>query len=208
MTISRRITLFSTGMLAVLLLLVNGSIYFLFEHYLKESELHSAGQQARTIVEAIQPGGEGAAPPSQLIQAYVPNNGLLRIVDEANESTLITKHQELYELKSNFSGNERSSIVTFAEYTYVLAVIPMIWEDGSVVELQLAERLDTLEETLPLLRMILLIASLLIIIVAFLAGQTLSQIIVRPIQQLAATMNEIRQKGTFKKMKTSQSKKR
>ncbi|GAF19645.1 hypothetical protein JCM19046_4309 [Bacillus sp. JCM 19046] len=53
MTLSWRITLFSTGLVAVLILLVNVSVYTFFKANLTEGELDRVATQAITVASSL-----------------------------------------------------------------------------------------------------------------------------------------------------------
>lgn len=201
MKISQRITLFSTIMLLILLLVVNTSIYFLFQHYTVNAEMDRAQEQSRTIVEALQPTSADWAP-AEYVRAYVSGEGMVRIVTENNEvaMSVSSKNPRLNELEWQFSTMEMSDRVTFNGTSYVVARTPVIWENGDVATLEVYEPMTMLEETSARLRVILLLASLLILIPSFFAGRSLSRFILHPIQSLVRTMNQIREEKTFKKI--------
>ncbi|AIC94333.1 sensor histidine kinase [Shouchella lehensis] len=201
MTLSRRITFFSTGLVTILLLIVNLSVYALFKENLTSSELDRLANQAVSISTGIDQANSSPEARNQFLHTYAPENGMLRLVD-ANGASLITvtKNDDLLDLPTSFSPQETADVLRVDDDQYATASTPLIWSDGQVVSLQLTQQLDYLEETLPLLGMILLVASLVVFIPTFLASQALGRFILKPIRSLAGTMNEIRQQGTLRKV--------
>jgi len=201
MKISRRITLFSTVMLLILLLVVNTSIYVLFQHYTMNAELERTQNQSRTIVEALQPSSEDWQP-ADYLRAYVSGEGMVRVVSQNGEVVLfvISRTPQLNEMQASFSTQETTEKVEFNGIAYAVARTPVIWDNGSVVTLEVFEPMTMYEESLTILGIILVFASVLILIPSFFAGRSLSRVIIRPIQALVKTMNQIREEKTFKKI--------
>ncbi|MBM7094284.1 HAMP domain-containing histidine kinase [Bacillus sp. H-16] len=201
MKLSHRITLYSTVTLLVLLLIVNTSIYFLFHHYTMNAELDRAMSQARTVVEAMQTTGNNEDDAGAFIGASVPEGGMIRVVRENSETPIaVTKNIELNGISPEFSPRETTEDITFNEQAYASARSPVIWTDGSIASLELIAPMNTYEETLGILRVILLISSIVILIPSFFAARALSRFILLPVQNLVQTMNQIREEGSFKKI--------
>ncbi|GAF13936.1 LOW QUALITY PROTEIN: hypothetical protein JCM19045_3224 [Bacillus sp. JCM 19045] len=201
MTLSWRITLFSTGLVAVLILLVNVSVYTFFKANLTEGELDRVATQAITVASSLIQTSMSPEAREQYLNAYAPGSGMLRLIDEQGTILLtVTRNQELLDLPTAFNAGEVAALETVEEESYATASVPLIWNDGQIVSLQLTEQLEHYDESVPLLGMILTIASLVVLIPTFLASQALGRFIVRPIRSLAATMNDIRLRGTLKKV--------
>ncbi len=145
----------------------------------------------------------------QYLNAYAPGSGMLRLIDEQGTILLtVTRNQELLDLPTGFNAGEVAALETVDEESYATASVPLIWNDGQIVSLQLTEQLEHYDESVPLLGMILTIASFVVLVPTFLASQALGRFIVRPIRSLAATMNDIRLRGTLKKSRSSSNAKR
>lgn len=201
MTLSWRITLFSTGLVAVLVLLVNISVYSLFKANLTEGELERVTSQAVTIASALDETRMSPEAREQYMNAYAPGAGMLRLVDEQEAAIVtVTKNQELLEAPVEFATGETGALSSLEGDSYATVSTPLIWNDGRVVSLQLTERLEQFDESISLLGMILIVASLVVMIPTFFASQALGRFIIKPIRSLALTMNEIRQKGELKKV--------
>lgn len=201
MTLSSRITLFSTGLVAVLVLLVNVSVYALFKANLTDGELERVSTQVTSIATALEDARVNPEAQQQYMNAYAPGEGMLRLIDEqGNVLVTITKDQDLLDLPSTFSIGEAAELTPIGEERYATASTPLIWNDGQIVTLELTERLEHLDQTLPLLRVILIAASLIVLVPTFLASQALGRFIRKPIRSLATTMNDIRNQGTLKKV--------
>jgi signal transduction histidine kinase len=201
MKISHRITLFSTIMMFLLLLVVNTSIYFLFQHYTLNAELDRTLSQSRVITEAMQPSTPEWSP-ADYLEAYVSADGMVRVVRENGEVAVsATKTPQLVNAFSpQFMTEESTHRLVLEGQSYAVARTPVIWENGALATLELYEPMTMYEETSGILGIILIIASLMILIPSYFAGRSLSRFILRPIQALVATMNHIRAERTFKKI--------
>ncbi|RKL66384.1 two-component sensor histidine kinase [Salipaludibacillus neizhouensis] len=201
MKISQRITLISTVMLFIILILVNTSIYFLFGYYTMNAELARTQNQARSLVEALEPSTDNWQP-REYLRASVSGEGMIRVIDESSSITVsvTARNQLLNQLDGQYTAEEMTAKLETNMGSFAVARVPMIWSDGEVVSLEMYEPLTLYEETLGILRVILIIASLFIIVPSYFAGRSLSNFILIPIQALVKTMNQIREEGTFKKI--------
>jgi two-component system, OmpR family, sensor histidine kinase ArlS len=201
MKLSQRITVYTTVTLFLILAIVNSGIYLLFHYYTMNAETDRALSQARTVVEAMQATGFGQEEAGSFIRASVPEGGMIRIVRENGDTPIaVTKNVQLNSVDAVYSSNEQRDDVLFEEIRYARAVTPVIWTDGSIASLEFLSPMNTHEETVGILRVILLLSTAVILIPSFFAARALSRFILRPIQNLVSTMNHIRDQGTFKKI--------
>ena len=201
MSISKRITWFSTVWLFILLVLVNSGIYILFGQMTARVELERVSLQTQNIAEAIRTDRGGATNAGDILRAYAPGNGLIRVIRENGEPFILTtKNFDLREMPAHYSIQQQTKQIQFNGDRYAVSYFPVIWNDGSVVTLEYSEQMTTYESTLATLRLVLFIASILVIVPVFLAGRALAKVILRPIQELTKTMENIRKKGTFERI--------
>ncbi|MEI3614718.1 HAMP domain-containing sensor histidine kinase [Pseudogracilibacillus sp. SO30301A] len=191
MKLKTKIQLFSSLFMLLFIMLVNTSIYFLFYKISVDNELELLSDQTRTIMETMKENPD--IPKTELLRAYLPNNGLIRIIDEKDRELIpiITKQKEFRELPSAYSTREVKEIVR-DETGSPIAVIrkPIIWENGEIVTLQVANYLFPLEETMRTLLYVLVAASIIMLIPTIIAGNFLSKFILRPIKELISTMKD------------------
>ncbi|MBU9720877.1 MULTISPECIES: sensor histidine kinase [Bacillaceae] len=202
MKIRTKIQLFSIVWLLVIIIIINTSIYFAFSNLLIENELEEVESQVANIAAFMSTSGESDTAPSRMLRPYVPSSGMIRIISENNEATtVVTQRPELFEVAvTHYSGQEREMLELPNGEWMAVAYFPLIWEDGSVVSLEVMRSLQPIQDTLHLLRLVLVIASVLILLPALFGGALLSRLILRPIQAMVKTMMEIQQKGTLKKI--------
>src|SRR5699024_959348 len=201
MKLSVKIRLFSSLFMLVLILLVNTSIYYLFHTISLDSELDDLNTQTNEIVETLN--GNPDIPRNELLDAYVPTEGMIRVIDE-NGNYVIPQKMKKYayrELPSNYSTNEIRSVISMNDQPdFATVAKPIIWEDGNIVTLQVYKHLTGHASTMETLFYVLVVASLIMLIPTIVAGIFLSRFITRPVQELTAAMKENTAYGNWKKI--------
>ncbi|QKS70119.1 HAMP domain-containing protein [Paenalkalicoccus suaedae] len=205
MKLSRRITLFSTGMLMLILVVVNVSIYFVFQQSMLSGELNRTLSQARSVVEAVRPSSPDFDAAGYL-RAYVAGEGMVRVVNQEGEVlvSVASENQELQAIQTTPVGGEQTTTASVDDREYAVARVPVVWTNGTVASLEMIEPMTLYEETLGTLRLILIVASIVILIPSFLAAQSLGKFLLRPIDALVATMNQIREEQKFKRIEVDE----
>ncbi|WP_059102850.1 sensor histidine kinase [Shouchella shacheensis] len=199
MNIKNRITLFSTVWLLIILLVTNGSIYFVFQQIQRENALERIEMQMNSMIEAIQESPEEVEI-QPLLRAYLPSDSMIRVISEKREEPFFRTPSPFEELPMEFHPNERSELKTYNGHLYTVAYHPIIWENGEVVSLELTEEQSSIQNTMRVLQIVLTVATLVIFIPSFLGGRVLSRLILNPIRSMIQTMEEIQKRGTFKKI--------
>ncbi|HLR62955.1 MAG TPA: HAMP domain-containing histidine kinase [Lentibacillus sp.] len=201
MKLSVKIRMFSSLFMLVLILLVNTSIYYLFHTISLDSELDDLNRQTNEIVETLN--GNPDIPRNELLDAYVPTEGMIRVIDE-NGNYVIPQKMKKYayrELPSNYSTNEIRSVISMNDQPdFATVAKPIIWEDGNIVTLQVYKHLTGHASTMETLFYVLVVASLIMLIPTIVAGIFLSRFITRPVQELTAAMKENTAYGNWKKI--------
>ncbi|MEI3607008.1 HAMP domain-containing histidine kinase [Pseudogracilibacillus sp. SE30717A] len=190
MKLKTKIQLFSSLFMLLLIVLVNTSIYFLFYKISSNNELEQLSEQTNSIIETIRANPE--IPKNELLRAFVPNNGLIRVIDKDNRELILTTKRKSYrDLPVQYSEREIRKIVKDDSGSPIAVIVkPIIWENGEVVTLQVANYLFALESTMRTLFYVLLAASIIMLIPSMIAGNILSQFILKPIKELIHTMKE------------------
>ncbi|MGM0803831.1 MAG: sensor histidine kinase [Bacillota bacterium] len=204
MNIKNRITLFSTVWLLIILLVTNSGIYLLFQKNLHDNALEGTETRMESLTEAVKTSTETKMNMTQLLRAYLPGDSMIRIITVDNRvaatSSRITEDDMLHEIKPIFRTNQYSEIKTLDGMVYTVSQHPVIWTDGEVVSLQLIEKESSIPNTLQILRIVLIIATLLILIPSYMGGRFLSRLILVPISNLTKTMEENQRRGTYKRI--------
>ncbi|WP_078392678.1 sensor histidine kinase [Shouchella patagoniensis] len=200
MNIKNRITVFSTVFLLLVLLLANGSIYFVFQKVMRDEAVERTVTQMDTITEVLHSTDENLDMP-RFLRAYLPADSMIRVISQDNASLLNvapSTSSEMTKLPAIYREGEHSEVSKIGETLYTVAVHPIIWENGEVATLELVEDQTAIANTMRVLQVILTIATLIILIPSFLGGRVLSKLIVNPIVSMIQTMEEIQKRGTFK----------
>lgn len=202
MKISHKIQLFSTVWMLIIVLAINAAIYFLFLTMTQNSELDRVKLQAEAVAGAISQDENQPVNSSDLLRAYLPADGMIRIINKQSDQILAVSKNADYQniLSPEFRSSESSEVVRAEGLSFAKAAVPVIWSNGEVVQLEVTENLENVNENMNVLKIVLAIASLLVLLPSFFAGRMLSRMILKPIHSLIGTMEEIEKKETFKKI--------
>jgi len=202
MKIKSKILLFSTVWLVIMLLLVNGAIYFLFQKNILDNDLNRVKDHAESVTAAVNRAiSENETDFSSLLNAYLPPNGMIRIVTEDNTSVANSaKEYDLRLVPTKFQNQQFSTVRTIEGIPYAVVSYPLIWTDGNIVMLEVTEKLEDSKRTIDTLLIVLLLASVFLLIPALFFGNVLSRIILTPIQAMTKTMKQIQQTGDYQKL--------
>lgn len=196
MHIRHLIQIFTSVWLLIVLVIVNFSIYFLFHHMTIRNELERVAQNAEEIAKYIRPNIDKTER-SAMLRAFLPADGMIRIVNENNEAVVtVATNPELANLKPTFNRAQQ----TVRQDEFAIAHYPVIWDNGEVVTIEVFESIEPTLANLQRLKVVLIIATIIVFIPSIFSGKFLSKMILRPIKAMIRTMEEIQQKGTFKKI--------
>ena len=200
MNLKHKIQLFSTVGMLFIVLIINTSIYFLFNRMITNEELDRIAMRTQSIAEAMKP-SELAIPAAELLRAYLPSSGMIRVIKEDGRSIVtVTKEPEFAGIAPAYKSAQTTELSKLKGTLIAKSYFPIIWSDGSIAALEVTESLASAQQNMKLLLAVLIAASLVVLIPSFIAGKMLSNVILRPIHSLNATMSEIRRNGIFKKL--------
>ncbi|WP_228441141.1 HAMP domain-containing histidine kinase [Novibacillus thermophilus] len=203
MNIKTKIQLYTAIWLLLILLLISSAIYFLFYKLTTDTEVERVAAQTETIVEVLRADLDQPVQASDLFRAYMPANGMIRLINEAGEPvSTVTKEARLTRIPATFRTQQGSTFYTMEDgERYVIVYFPTIWKDGSIVTLEVTESLAPVQENMHTLRVVLTISSLMVLIPSIIGGRLLSNLILRPLKAIVGTMREIQERGVFKQIK-------
>lgn len=210
MKLRNKINLYTSVLFIALLILINVSIYFLFSHLMMSNELDRANAEADKIVTNINSSIDRIAP-SSLLLAYVPIDGMIQVLNEdlTSKSKITTPSESILESRaSRYFPGEMSEVITFTNKKYVFVSYPIVWIDGSVVNLQLTSSIQATDDMIRMLRIVLIAVTLIAMIPVFISSRILSNLIIQPIRSMIDTMKIIQKSAQFKRLeleKTSES---
>lgn len=202
MKLRSKINLYTTVMFICLMILINGAIYFSFSRMMYNHELDRATAEAAKTSKGINQAG-ASIPPRTLLRAYVPINGMLRVVKPDGTSVASVTapdQQDLLELPLTYNRGELRKIIKYNGVPYAFISIPTIWTAGEVTELQITENLKPTATILNALLVVFIIGILVATIPVLLSTRLLSNFIIRPISSMIHTMREIQSSGQFKRI--------
>ena len=188
-----KIQLFTSLFMLVLVLLVNTSIYFLFYKIAADSDLEQMAVQMDALTETLADNPDISNEEAKmLIKAYLPTNGMIRVIDENDRPFILqTKSGAYVTLPWEYVTTESKTIETQANGPDVAIITrPVIWNNGEIVTVQLSNHLNHLEETMKTLFYVLIVAGAIMLIPSIIAGTLLGRFLLNPIQKLIQTMKD------------------
>lgn len=203
MKLRSKINLYTSVLFIVLLICMNASIYFVFSHLMKENELERAQAEAEKVSIEIGNAVDGIAP-NDLILAFVPVDGMIQILKEdltSDGKTTSTSAEKLRARKSSFYPGEFSKLISHDGTPYVFVSFPIVWSDGTVVNLQLTTSIESTTDMIHLLAIVLIFITVIAMIPTFVSSRILSNLIIQPIRTMINTMKDIQKSGHFKQLK-------
>ncbi|MCM3173817.1 HAMP domain-containing sensor histidine kinase [Paenibacillus sp. MER 99-2] len=202
MSLKSKIYGYSSVLFAVLLIAVNLSVYIVFERMSINNEIKRIEGEAESIVKGVRQSA-GSIPPDDLLRAYAPLDGMLRIVNEDGTSSApVTAEsgEQLSKLSYTYESEKRSEHLQIGDIGYVWVSLPVIWPDGEVVNVQVTESIAETERGLSVLRTVLVAVTVIALIPAIISSRILANRMTRPIQQMTRTMGDIQSSGQFKRL--------
>jgi two-component system, OmpR family, sensor histidine kinase ArlS len=201
MRLRNKINLYTAVLFAVLLLIINLTVYFSFSQLIMGSERNVAKNESAKITTEV---GKSLdkIPQDELLRSYVPINGMIQLVTNNNTAKTATSssEQQLRHRKPIFYKGEFSQIIKYQKRTYAFESMPIVMENGSVANLQVTKSIQSAMENLTILRVVLLIVTLLALIPVMISSRFLSNLITIRVTSMIKTMTEIRQSGHFKRL--------
>lgn len=202
MKLRSKIYLYSSVLFAVLLVIMNLVIYFMFSRLSTDNQLDQAAAETAKIAADMRRVGTGVAAP-ELLRAYVPIEGMLRLLapDGSGPAPVTSaSEQEISRLKPVYYKDKLSEIIKVDGRSYAFVTTPVIWIDGIVMNVQMTKSLESTMNTLRVLRVVLAGATAFALLPLLLSSRVLSGLIMRPIVQMTATMREIKNSGKFSRL--------
>ncbi|WP_026583906.1 HAMP domain-containing sensor histidine kinase [Bacillus sp. J33] len=202
MKLRKKINLYTSALFAFLLMLMNISVYVFFSKMIIENEQISITEEINKIT-AIAQESIGSVPEDDLLRAFVPVNGMVRIVSPDQKvisAVTSSDEKELSRMQAEFFNREVTDTFEQSKSQYIFASAPIVLPDGEVGSLQLTRSLETAAGILQTLRIILVSATLLAMIPVLASSAILSKIITNPVASMTNTMREIQESGQFKRL--------
>lgn len=197
MKLKAKVNVYTAGMFILLLILLNLLIFFSFSRIMFENEKDRSYAETLKTVKGLNE-AEESMKTGELLRAYLPVNGMFKLVNQDGESTTTITNPDLQHLKDTeptFYSGEKNAIIKMEKTPYVFVSIPIITKEGKVANLQMIESLDGALHVLQTLKFILFVVTILATIPVFLSSHILSKVISRPILSMISTMDDIQKSG-------------
>ncbi|MFJ8237686.1 ATP-binding protein [Ureibacillus sp. NPDC094379] len=201
MKLKSKIHLFTTILMLLLLVVINLSVYVLFEKISMNTEYEQLKARSEELLMTLQ-SLDRNIDSDQVLRAYMPSNGAIRVVNEQERPITIVEAAlsfDHFDVK-NVTNKGTYSIGTLNDIPVIMVEVPAIWIDGSIVKLQMLQRLDEVASNMELLKLTLVVVIILATIPILLSNMILSGLILRPIDQLSSAMKKSSTSGTYEKI--------
>ncbi|TWT04821.1 cell wall metabolism sensor histidine kinase WalK [Planomicrobium sp. CPCC 101079] len=201
MKLKNKIHLWSTLLMLVILIVLMAVVYITFSRLAISTEVSQLETEVEAIVTTFN--ANPTDNPSAVLRAFVPSYGLIKVVDGNVELIReIRDPQTTGEFPIEAQENSGTLQVDNNRFAYVQT--PIIWTDGEIATLLVAQELRDVSSNLQTLRLVLITVTLLAMIPIVLSNAALGRLITKPITNLTTTMTRIQDSGQFEKLPIDQ----
>ena len=200
MKLGTKIQLYTTVMIAIVVVLTNSLIYFAYKHYSLEAEMGQLENRGNNIITEIQEAENSGISGETVLQYFSLLDGYITMVNEQEERIVRIATEESYlELSRPYSTSKYTDTVSFKDENFVMVSMPVIWNTGEIHSLQIYENVYFLYDTYNILKWILIISTVILLTLVFILNQVITNLITGPIKQLVRRMND---KNNVRRYKT------
>lgn len=191
MKLGTKIQLYTTVMIAIVVILTNLLIYFSYKHYSLEAEMDQLENRGNNIITEIQTAQESGISGETVLQYFSLSDGYITMLNDQEDHIVRIATEESYlELNQPYSTSQYTDALSYNNENFVMISIPVIWENGEVHSLQIYENVYFLYDTYNILKWILIISSVILLVLVFILNQVITNLITNPIKQLVRRMND------------------
>lgn len=206
MKLGTKIQLYTTVMIAVVVILTNLLIYFSYKHFSLDVEMDQLENRGTSIIEEVQQAEDDGINGETVLQYYLLSDGYIRMIDNNNNALVrISTEPDYLELDIPYSTSQYTDEMTHEDAHFIMASLPVIWENGEVYSIQIYENIDFLYSTYNILKWILITSTLILIMIVFILNQLITNLITRPIKTLIARMNDTESVRKYQKIAVNKS---
>jgi two-component system sensor histidine kinase ArlS len=206
MKLGTKIQLYTTVMIAVVVILTNLFIYFSYKHFSLDVEMDQLENRGTSIIEEVQQAEDDGINGETVLQYYLLSDGYIRMIDDNNNALVrISTEPDYLELDVPYSTSQYTDEMTHEDAHFIMASLPVIWENGEVYSIQIYENIDFLYSTYNILKWILITSTLILIMIVFILNQLITNLITRPIKTLIARMNDTESVRKYQKIAVNKS---
>ncbi|MGE6370937.1 HAMP domain-containing sensor histidine kinase [Planococcus kocurii] len=197
MKLKNKIHISSTLLMLVILLILAFVIYFSFSRLTYSTEVEQLQTETNALVAKFN--NTETEDPSTVLRAYVPVNGLVKVTT-ADGQQLAPIQSPTVTVKLPDKLEELSGTINVEGERFAYVKAPIIWTDGQVAEVTVAQSMQETTKNLETLRLVLVAVTLLAMIPVIISSVVLGRIVTRPITNLTTTMTRIQRNGNFEKL--------
>ncbi|MDN7244369.1 HAMP domain-containing sensor histidine kinase [Planococcus shenhongbingii] len=200
MKLKNKIHIWTTLLMLVILLVLMTVIYFSFSRLTYSSEVTQLRTEASVVVTKLNE--TSTEDPRTVLRGYVPVNGSIQVNRNGNELIPTIQDPSVQtELPADLP--EASGTIQVEDELFVYVTTPVIWTDGEVANLTIAQSMREVTGNLQTLRLVLITVTVLAMIPVVISSIVLGRIITKPITDLTNTMTRIQRNGKFEKLQTA-----
>ena len=206
MKLGTKIQLYTTVMIAIVVILTNLLIYFSYKHYSLEAEMGQLENRGNNIITEIQTAQASGISGETVLQYFSLSDGYITMLNEQGEQIVRIATEESYlELSQPYSTSQYADTLSYNNEHFVMISMPVIWENGEVHSLQIYENVYFLYDTYNILKWILIISSVILLVLVFILNQVITNLITNPIKQLVRRMNDTENVRRYKTIPVNKS---
>lgn len=206
MKLGTKIQLYTTVMIAIVVVLTNLLIYFAYKHYSLEAEMGQLENRGNNIITEIQQAKENGISGETVLQYFSLSDGYITMLNAQEKPIVRIATEESYlELGRSYSTSQYTDIVSFKGENFVMISMPVIWENGEVHSLQIYENVYFLYDTYNILKWILIISTAVLLLLVFVLNQFITNLITNPIKKLVKRMNDTENVRRYKTIPVNKS---
>lgn len=199
MKLKSKIHIFSTILMLIILIIMTVGIYFMYEKMAYDTEYRQLLEESQDLVTSISQ-TSNINDPATILRAYIPNKGAIRIIEQNGKQLVAVQSMEGIEAYKPQLSTKSYQVEEYKGTAILSFNVPVVWNDGSVVYVQIMQSMKSVASTLSLLRLVLSGMTIIAMIFVMLSSMTLAKIVLLPIQRLTDTMKRSSQSGTFEKI--------
>ena len=206
MKLKQKIHLWSSLLMLVILGVLTAVIYFSFSELAYDTEVSQLQTELEALVTAINE--KPVDDPTSILRGYVPADGLVRATfGNAELAPDIQVQDPDVAVQFPAALPDDAGLIEVEESRFAFVTAPVIWTDGEVAELIMAQSMDEVAGNLQSLRFVLLGAVAVAMIPIILSSAVLGRLVTKPVTDLTNTMTRIQKSGQFEKLPITQTSK-
>lgn len=205
MKLKTKLVLFNTIGFLLFLFVIEALIYFSFVQIMTSQEIDRIEAQATTLLEAFAQDEVTNVDPAQLLKAYVPTDGMIRLIDDDGQIIqVVTQDERLTTLDGQFTNQTSTAEFTIGEgERFAKVSMPIIYVDQEVRALEVVQPLKYIDDALDVLILVLIFSFFIMIIPGVFIGQAIASIIIKPIERLSHAMQHNQADGKWETVEFS-----